>query len=348
MPHPLNVAVIGLGAVAVRRHLPVLADHPHFKIASACETDPSRAAQVAREFSIPMVSPDARAVLESDAVDVVAILTPPSTHASLAHQALDAGKHVLIEKPLAINVEEAEQLAARAERASSKFLVAFNQRHHPLLQRARAILRAGQLGKLRAASAFLGNTHSRTSQSGWHADPAHGGDLLFEVGVHHFDALRFLLEAEVSELYARETETGDGMGTLITQMQFTNDMLVTTTLAEQTLEHNAFDITGDKGKLILSLYRFDGIKLIPRGAYDGSIGLRLAGIRGTLGTLPGAVSTLRRGGDYALTYRAEWDHFYEVIQNDAPPLATAQDGLKATRIAHAARQSVLRHAPVCL
>lgn len=348
MPTQFRVAVIGLGDVATRRHLPALVTHPHFQITAAAEVDAERAARVASQFSIPRVSPVARAIIESDDVDIVAILTPPFTHAELAHLALDAGKHVLVEKPMTLDVAGSQALVAHAERASSKLLVAFNQRHHRLVRHAREILRSGQLGTLRTAASFLGNTHARRTQSAWHSDFLRGGDLFFELGVHHFDALRYLLDAEVTQINAQEAHSARQMATLSAQMRFTNDILVSTTLAEDTVEHNGFEIIGDHGRLTLSLYRFDGVRVIPRGVYDGNIGLRVADARRTIAAVSTSLSRMRRGGDYDLTYRAEWDHFYEVIQNNVAPLATARDGAAATRIAHAARRAVTQNASVLL
>jgi predicted dehydrogenase len=69
--------------------------------------------------------------------------------------------------------------------------------------------------------------------------------------------------------------------------------------------------------------------------------LRLAESGKTFSALPGALPRVRRGGDYLLTYRAEWDHLCEVARNDARPIASARDGLAATRIARAARQAVI-------
>lgn len=347
MSGPIRVAVIGLGDVAVRRHLPVLVAHPHFQVVGAAEVEAVRGERVARQFSLPGVSTDPRALIQAENVEAVAILTPPFTHAELVHLALEAGKHVFVEKPLTLKVAEAEELAVHAERAAVKVLTGFNQRHHPVVQRARAMVREGQAGEVRAASAFLSNVYKRETLSAWHADPTRG-DLLFDLGVHHFDALRFLLGAEVVEVSAQESISGDNAITLTTQLRFENGVLVTTTLAEDTLEHNTLQLVGDRGKLDLGLYRFDGLRFLPRGVYEGSFGLRFREMRRTLAALPSALPRIRRGGDYSLTYRAEWDHFYEMIENNVPPLATARDGLQATRIAAAARRAIGERATVRL
>src|SRR5262245_21505168 len=137
MPAEHNVAIIGLGDVAVKRHLPVLVNHPHLKISAAAELNPERAQTVDRHFSLAAVSSDPLAIIAAPGTEVVALFTPPFTHAALAHAALDAGKHLFIEKPMTLDVPEAQVLTDHAERAGTKVLLGFNQRHHPVALAAR-------------------------------------------------------------------------------------------------------------------------------------------------------------------------------------------------------------------
>lgn len=348
MPPQHQVAVIGLGDVASKRHLPVLTNHPQLKITAAADLDAGRARASAREFSIPLVSADPLTIIQSPDTEIVALLTPPFTHAQLACAALEAGKHVLVEKPLTIDVGEAEALTARADRAGTKLLVGFNLRHHPVIQAAHKMVRAGQLGALRSAATFLGNTRVRNTGDAWRREPAHGGDVFFEYGVHHFDILRYLLDSDVTQVYASENVAPRGGVTATAQLHFANGTIVNATVAEDTVEHNSIELVGDQGKLNLSLYRFDGLQFVPRGVMEGAVGLRVSDAGKTLAALPAALPRIRQGGDYLLTYRAEWDHFCAVIENNGEPLANARDGLEATRIAHAARQSVMQHAAVKL
>ncbi len=348
MPNPLRVALIGLGAVAVQRHLPVLTQHPNFQIVVAADIDAARAARVAAQFSLPRVLADARAAIESENVDVVAITTPPLTHAELAHAALDAGKHIFLEKPFTLDVAQGQALAAHAERATTKLLVGFNQRQHAQIQHARQVVQQGHLGTLRAASTLLANSYRRTVKSAWYQSTAHGGDLFFELGVHHFDALRYILDAEPLQVYADEALSPHNSVTALAHTRFSNGLLAATTLVEDAVEHNALEFIGERGRLLVSPYRYDGLRFIPRGSFDGAFGLRLREQRNALMQLPAALSRLRRGGDYVLTYRAEWDHLFAVIQNDLPPGASARDGLQATRMARAARDSVNTRAPIAL
>lgn len=343
-----KVAVIGLGDVASKRHLPVLTNHPQLKITAAAEPDAGRAWASAHEFSIPLVSAEPLAIIQSPDTEIVALLTPPFTHALLARAALDAGKHVFVEKPLTVDVGEAKELTTLAGRAHAKLLVGFNLRHHPVIQTAYKMIRAGQLGTLRTVSTFLGNTRVRNTGDAWRRDPAHGGDVFFEFGVHHFDVLRYLVGSEVTELYASETTSPRGGVTATAQLHFADGTIANATVAEDTVEHNSIELVGDRGKLNLSLYRFDGLQFVPRGVMAGAVGLRASDAGKTLVALPAALPRIRRGGDYLLTYRTEWDHFCAVIETGAEPLAHARDGLEATRIAHAARQSVIQHVAIQL
>lgn len=337
---PLRLGVIGLGEIAQLRHLPALAQLPNWQITRASELNKERGARAAARFSIPQIALDPRAVLESDAVDAIAILTPPATHAGLIHAALNARKHVFVEKPLTLNIAEAEQLAAETARASGKLLVGFNLRHHVQVTQVRAWIRAGKLGRVRAVHTTVTNVRNRAATPEWRRDSSRGGELLFDLGVHHFDLCRFLFDADIAAIHAYETRSPAGNLTVSALAQMTNDVLVTSIFGEDILEHAALEIFGERGRLVLSLYRFDGLQWYPRGKYDGSFDVRFAQLGAALQEFPGAFARMRRGGDYVLTYRAEWEHFYDVIQNNVPPLANVHDGLAATRAAQTARQAI--------
>jgi predicted dehydrogenase len=334
-----RIGLVGLGEIARQRHLPVLAQHPRWRVTVAAETDPDRAARVAAAFSIPRIASDAVAVIESKDVDVVAILTPPDTHAELARAALDAGKHVFVEKPLALASAQAQALADRAGQGDPKLLVGFNLRHHPHIRQAREWIRAGRVGRVRAVHSTLANVRPPAAAASWRGQTRGGGDPLFELGVHHFDLTRFLFDAEIVQVSAQEWVSPQARATVQVALRLANGALVTTTLVEDTVEHNAFEIIGERGRLVLSLYRFDGVHWFPRGQYDGGLGLRWEHTRQALGRMPRLISR-RSGGDFVGTYRAEWDHLYDVIANGTPPLATAADGAAATRIAEDARRAL--------
>ena len=120
--------------------------------------DPARAAAFARKQGISRVAADYDAVLADPEVDAVYIPLPNSLHGRWTRAALEAGKHVLCEKPFTANAEEARQVADAARRAGSSGLVtaeAFHYRYHPLAQRMREVIDSGELGRIRHVETWL-------------------------------------------------------------------------------------------------------------------------------------------------------------------------------------------------
>ena len=106
---PFRVGIIGLGQIAETRHLPVLVNHPRLRVVAACDVDSAPRSPSRGTLSYSRLFPDPQALIHSAQLDLVVILTPPVTHAPLAHAALDANKPVFVEKPLTLSPAEAEE-----------------------------------------------------------------------------------------------------------------------------------------------------------------------------------------------------------------------------------------------
>ncbi|HYV35948.1 MAG TPA: Gfo/Idh/MocA family oxidoreductase, partial [Gemmataceae bacterium] len=113
---PLRFALIGCGAISRQFHLPVLAGHDGIHLAAVVDRDAVRAKAVAAEYKVPLALQDA-AELTPDLVDAVILATPPAHHASGAMALIRRGIHVLVEKPLAINSDDAEEMVRVADEA---------------------------------------------------------------------------------------------------------------------------------------------------------------------------------------------------------------------------------------
>src|SRR5256885_2842001 len=112
---PLVLGIIGCGRVSQRFHLPALRFVPAIKVAALADVDPSRVETVARQFSNARRYSEPGELLADSELNAVAICTPPQTHAELALAALAAGKHVLVEKPLALTIADGERMLHGAE-----------------------------------------------------------------------------------------------------------------------------------------------------------------------------------------------------------------------------------------
>ncbi len=155
-----------------------------------------RAAAVAREFEIPFVGQDWREVVERADVGLVSIVTPPSTHLEMTLYALARGKAVLCEKPMAMNAAETEEMRRAADAAGVLALIDHELRFLEGRRRARELLRAGDIGRVRHASVIYRADSRANAERAWNwwADASQGGGALGAIGSHIIDGFHWLLE----------------------------------------------------------------------------------------------------------------------------------------------------------
>lgn len=161
-----------------------------------CSGNPENATRVAKQLEIPHVFQDWRQLIESPEVEVVSIVTPPNLHAEMAIAALAAGKHVICEKPVALNTKEAEQMLAAAQAAPNQLAIIDHElRFHPLRQKVRSLVRDNGLGALLHFDLHWSSPHrlNRNAPYSWHSDADTGGGILGALGSHLLDKARWLV-----------------------------------------------------------------------------------------------------------------------------------------------------------
>jgi len=346
---PIRLGIIGCGRVAEERHLPPLLHLREFRVVSTADLDEARSRRFADQVGAEEAVTDYRAVLERPDVEAIAILTPTLSHAEIGLAALDAGKHILIEKPLAMNVEECERLIARAGTSPCKVVVGFNLRWHRLVRRAREFLATGRLGRIKAIRSAY--THNRTGETApdWHCKLDLGGGVAFNEGVHHFDLWRYLTGRQVEQVYSvsvpsvqYEDETN------VVTARLSGNILGTGVFTFKTGPTSDVEVYGENGRLCLSLYRFDGLEYFPSESYPGNLRDRLVKTIQSLGDLPGAIRGLRTGGEFQTTFNGLWAHFADCILHDRPSQCSLQDGRESLKVALAVVESARSGAPVRL
>ncbi|MYD74875.1 MAG: Gfo/Idh/MocA family oxidoreductase, partial [Chloroflexi bacterium] len=167
-----------------------------WEVAGLWSRKPERAAMMAERLEIPFATHEASALLDRPEIDAVAIHTPPHMHLDLCRAAFAAGKHVLVDKPFATNVDDARALAVAAEDADLTAMVNYEFRYAPLRAQVEQLLKDGAIGAVRHASIDLQTTNPLLQMDRpWRLDPAHGGGLLNELGSHAIDRFRQWLGA---------------------------------------------------------------------------------------------------------------------------------------------------------
>lgn len=190
---PVGVAVIGAGGFAASTLLPAIRALEGFALRTVVTRSSASAARVAQEFDAAQASTDAAAALADPSVEAVVIATRHDLHAPLALEALAAGKHVFLEKPMGLSREQIDGLRDAARASDRIFTVGYNRRYAPLVLRARDALRAAggcAVADYRVNAGFTPPGH-------WTLDPNVGGGRIVGEACHMLDLLAFLLGPEV-------------------------------------------------------------------------------------------------------------------------------------------------------
>lgn len=340
----VKLGLIGCGQVAETRHLPALQHVPNADVIAVGDTDPNRLDALAGRFRIEGRYPHHRALLDDPNVDAVAVCVPAQFHVEIALDALDADKHVFVEKPLALSLDDADQLIERAAHTSRQVTVGFNFRWHHLIRRAREMIQRGTLGPIALMCSTLTSNYQNVPE--WRKHRESGGGVLFEMAVHHFDLWRFLLQSEVDDVFAT-TQSGqwEDESSIVTA-RMRDGVQVSGTFSETTAGTHEVEIYGRQGRLRVSCYRFDGLEFLPASSYAGDIRIRLQNAVRILREWPHVISSVRGHNDVMDSYQAEWQHFVDAIQHGSPVDCTLEDGRRALQIALAAVESAHRGAPV--
>jgi myo-inositol 2-dehydrogenase/D-chiro-inositol 1-dehydrogenase len=334
----VRLGVVGCGRVAELQHLPALRNVRGAEVTALADADPARLESTAERFRVARRYADYRELIASGDVNAVAVCVPPKLHAEVALAALEAGKHVFVEKPLALGLDECRLLSAKAaERDRLKVLVGFNLRRHRLVRAARETIRRGELGEVTLVrTVFTSGMRLAPDYPEWRRRRETGGGALFELGVHHFDLLRFLLSAEVEEVYASSLASNE---TATVAARMSGDVQVLAAFSEGTGENHEIEVYGRHGWLRVSCYRSDGLERFGVSQYPGALGARVRRMGRTLLELPRMMEQSRRGGDYVASYTEQWRHFVEAVTRDLPVECTLADGTRALEIALAAWES---------
>lgn len=190
----ITAAVVGLGDISAI-HLDAIAGNPGIRLVGVCDVDPDRAARTASERGVPGFT-DHQALFEALHPQVVHVTTPHHQHVPVALDAIDAGVHVLTEKPVAHTVAEGQRLVERAAAASVKVGVVLQNRYNPTSVAIRDLLAAGTLGPITGgrAAVWWSRTPAYYAASPWRGRWSEsGGGVLINQAVHTLDLLLWFL-----------------------------------------------------------------------------------------------------------------------------------------------------------
>lgn len=191
---PLNVAVVGAGAIGLD-HIRSFQSHPSARVVALAETSPERGREAATQFGIPDLCTDYRDLLGRSDIDIVSIALPNFLHAPVGLDVLRAGKHLMIDKPMATNATEAAKVIALAKRRKLHLMVGQNMRFMPTAQTVKSLVEKGKLGDVYHAKAFWLRRSGIPKIGTWFTQKAlAGGGCTYDIGVHALDLALHLMD----------------------------------------------------------------------------------------------------------------------------------------------------------
>ncbi len=211
MSEPLRIGVVGTGAIAQIVHLPLLKGLPIADVQAVCDIDEPKARAIARRLDIPHVFDDPEELFGSGTVDAVVIASPSHLHHSQAVGALEAGLHVLVERPIAIDPKGAEAALKAAEATERMLFVAYNNRFRPDTRGVKSFVRAGELGDVFSVHGTWFNRKVRPKRLTWrHHEETAGGGAFMDLGLQVLDLCMWTLDYPKVERVSAHLHPGEG------------------------------------------------------------------------------------------------------------------------------------------
>ena len=191
---PVRVGIIGTGAISQVVHVPILAERDDVEVRALADIDAHKAEALSRRFDVPMVM-DADELIRYDDLDAIVVSTPNHLHEEMSIAALESGKHVFVERPLASSSAGARRAVEAARTAGRLLVVGMPHRYRPEVAALRSFVAGGELGDLQAVRGSWMTRPFPAARSTWRHDrSAAGGGALVELGVPALDLLLWLVD----------------------------------------------------------------------------------------------------------------------------------------------------------
>lgn len=335
MPPPVRVGLIGSQFIS-SIHAEALKQCSQAVLAGVASPTPGNAAQFARRFGVPVAFVDYRELLARPEIQMVVVGAPNDLHCQIVVDAAAAGKHVVIEKPLCLNLAEADRMIAACKQARVKLMYAEELCFAPKYVRLKQLLDSGALGQptLLKQSEKHDGPHAAHF---WDVNRS-GGGVTMDMGCHAIEFFRWMLgRPPIKSVYAHMTTQvhgektwGDDNAILI--LEFANGVVA---VAEESwtklggMDDRA-EVHGSGGVAYADLLHGNAIETYSAKGYDYAV--EKAG-----STSGWSFTIYEEAWNYG--FHAEMAHFVDCVQNDKPPLVTGEDGRAVLEVLFAAYES---------
>jgi len=322
MTPTIRWGVLGAAAIATGRTMPALNEAPSATLLALASRDPDKGRKVASELGIPRVHASYEALLADPEIDAIYVPLPNQLHFEWALRALQAGKHVLCEKPLCISAGQVAQLCAERDRTGKRIEEGFAFRNHPQWAKLDEIIAAGTIGEVRAvhitlAKQFLDPADVRN-------DPAAGGGALYDLGSYAISACNLVFKRPpVRVVAALEHDPAFGIDRLTSALLDYGDRHAAFTVGTQAGSnawgtHQQFSVLGSQGWVRMNF----GFAHARPTACQMEVG-----DASSVGAFPAATYTFEPVNHYLL----QVERFSRLLLGEAVPSWPIEDALNTLR-----------------
>ncbi|PZR96114.1 MAG: gfo/Idh/MocA family oxidoreductase [Stutzerimonas stutzeri] len=332
-----SIGIVGAGAIG-RMHADVIAGTDFAKTAAVA--DPTEAGRSYSEEKGLRWYPDHRALLNAGGVDALIVATPNQTHLPIGLDAIAAGVPTLIEKPVAVTVDEARQLSEASAAAGVPVLVGHHRRHNPIIAKAREMVRGGALGRLTNASVlYTFYKHDAYFDLTWRRELG-GGPVLINL-IHEVDLIRFIC-GEVAAVQAVTSGSVRGLpveDTAAVLLELESGALVTISLSDTAVTPWSWDLSS--GELPVYPPQASPVNSHFISGTEGSLTLpgldhwRYDGEKSWFADISRSTVTITRESPYLRQLR----HLRDVVHDGAKPLIDAADGARTLAVTLAVHEA---------
>ncbi len=331
-----RICLIGAGRAGLIHAENVSRNIQGAELHAVCDADSMTLKRAADEYSAPLRFTDFKEACASPEIDAVIIVTPTHLHRRIACEAASQGKHIFLEKPMAITVDECLEINEAVENADVKLQIGFMRRFDRFFMRAKEILDSGELGRIMV---IRSTGRGPGLPPPWIYDIAKSNGILAEVNSHDFDSVRWLAGSDIVRVYAEAgnfkcqdaaAEWPDFYDNAVVSLRFENGTI-------GTIDGTCPCGYGYDARVELLCEK--GVLFIGNTAEKGLTEVRIDG--------KVEERAVRSWRDlFKSAYLDEMKHFISSVKENSTPRVTGMDGLKAVQAVVAANRSILSGTPV--
>jgi myo-inositol 2-dehydrogenase / D-chiro-inositol 1-dehydrogenase len=335
MRKSLRVGIIGCGWFAQAVHLPNLRCLPGVELIAFAEPDPDRRQEASRCVPAAVACADYRDLLKIRDLDAVVVSVPTALHAEVAIAAMQLGKHLYLEKPIATSLEEADQVMSAWKQAGVVGMVGFNYRFNALHQAARLQIQAGKIGPIVGVRSVF-STPMRAMPA-WKQTRSDGGGVLLDLASHHIDLVRFLFQQDVLMVCADIESRCTEHDTATLHLRLADGLRVQSYFSLCAVDEDRFEIYGQAGKLTVDRYRSLDVEVTDTGGTSAGLHCVTQWLR-----FPRSVPRLfrkLRSPWHEPSYRESLSSFVSAVRGHAQASPDLLDAYRSLEVICAAEES---------